>query len=376
MIFRKIVFLCTLALLFFSKTQAQFEVFGSIEGYVYDSLTNEPVIGANVFINNSTIGAATDIEGKYFIERVRPGEFELVFSHVTYDYRTKPIIVESGAFMEVNMALMPNIRELAEVTIEGGSNREWKRSLGFFEKYFLGTSLNANKCEIRNPEVLDFQFDPVTKVTNVIAEDELVIDNEALGYTIYYVLERFEFDNDYKIMLGKSRFEEMEAPDDKTEKKWAKERQRTYEGSIQHFFKALVNDELEKNGFKIYRLDKLPQVPDEPRYVAKPQQLMTFGGLDMKRKVYFPGVLEVIFENESEPLAYRNHVTDTQGDARKVNIQTIESGSSQTSMIQLRGKPLEVDNVGYIYNPTDYIVYGYWAWERMAELMPFDYKPQ
>lgn len=355
-----------------ASSQAQFEVFGSIEGYVYDSLTNEPIIGANVFISNSMIGAATDIEGHYLLERVPVGDFELVFSHIVYDPKSFIVSVKSAEFTEFSVSLNPNIKELQEVTVKASVDREWRRSLGFFEKYFLGTSFNANKCTIRNPEVLDFQYDPITKVTNVIGEEELIIDNEALGFTIYYILERFEFDNDYKIMLGKSRFQPMEAPDEKTAEKWRKNRDRAYYGSMQHFFTSLMKDDLKANGFKIYRLQNLPQNGTQPRYEIKPSQMMSFGGLNMKRKVFFPDYLEIVYEDEPEPSAYRNYVDSAPKGERTVKL---ESKSAQTSLLSLRDKPLEVDKSGYIYNPTDYIVYGYWAWERMAELMPFDYVP-
>ena len=189
-----------------------------MEGYVYDSLTNEPIIGANVFISNSMIGVATDLKGRYFLERVPSGRFELVFSHITYDARSFTIEVEPSELVEFRAMLLPNARELQEVTVKAKVDREWRRFLGFFEKYFLGSNFNANKCSIRNPGILDFQYDPDTKITKVVSEEELIIDNEALGFTVYYIIDQFEFDTDYKIMLGKSRFQPMEAPDDKTAK--------------------------------------------------------------------------------------------------------------------------------------------------------------
>jgi hypothetical protein len=369
-IFLTVLTCCCLGLVL--PVYGQFEVFGSIEGYVYDSLTNEPVIGANVFISNSMIGAATDLEGYYFLERVPVGDFELVFSHITYDARSFVVSVVSAEFTTLSVSILPNIKELQEVTVKAKVDRDWRRSLGFFEKYFLGSSFNANKCTIRNPEVLDFQYDPLTKVTNVIGEEELIIDNEALGFTVYYILEQFEFDDDYKIMLGKSRFQPMEAPDEKTSDKWEKNRERAYYGSMQHFFTSLMKDELKENGFKIYRLQTLPESSTEPRYEIKPSQMMSFGGLNMKRKVFFPDYLEIVYEDEPEPNAYRQYVDRAPKGDKTVQV---ESRSAQTSLLSLRGKPLEVDKSGYVYNPTDYIVYGYWAWERMAELMPFDYVP-
>ena len=42
-------------------------VTGKIAGLVTDSQNKAPVIGANVYIENQQLGAATDQEGQYFI---------------------------------------------------------------------------------------------------------------------------------------------------------------------------------------------------------------------------------------------------------------------------------------------------------------------
>ena len=43
----------------------------NIKGTVKDKETNEPLIGANVFIDGTTKGSATDPNGAYFIGDVR-----------------------------------------------------------------------------------------------------------------------------------------------------------------------------------------------------------------------------------------------------------------------------------------------------------------
>ena len=46
---------------------------GIIEGRVYDEINNEAIIGANVILKGTTIGASTDIEGNYKIEGLTAG---------------------------------------------------------------------------------------------------------------------------------------------------------------------------------------------------------------------------------------------------------------------------------------------------------------
>jgi len=50
---------------------------GKIKGRVFDKETNDPVIGANIIIQGTTIGASTDLDGVYFILNVPPGKHTL-----------------------------------------------------------------------------------------------------------------------------------------------------------------------------------------------------------------------------------------------------------------------------------------------------------
>lgn len=62
-------------------TQAQT---GVICGTVTDAKFKEPLIGATVSIEGTTIGAITDIDGNFRIEKVQPGKYALVASYVSY----------------------------------------------------------------------------------------------------------------------------------------------------------------------------------------------------------------------------------------------------------------------------------------------------
>jgi outer membrane receptor protein involved in Fe transport len=55
-----------------------------IEGYVHDSETTEPVIGATVSIKGTTAGASTDIDGYYRIQGLSEGKYTLVYTYLSY----------------------------------------------------------------------------------------------------------------------------------------------------------------------------------------------------------------------------------------------------------------------------------------------------
>ncbi len=63
---------------------AEQEKYGSIKGILTDNKTGDPVIGVSVIIEGTTLGAITDFDGKYFIEKVPPGIYNLKITSLHY----------------------------------------------------------------------------------------------------------------------------------------------------------------------------------------------------------------------------------------------------------------------------------------------------
>lgn len=61
---------------------------GSISGMLYDSLSREPVPFANVVIEGTTIGVATDFDGKFDIPNLNSGSYNLVVSAIGFKKMT------------------------------------------------------------------------------------------------------------------------------------------------------------------------------------------------------------------------------------------------------------------------------------------------
>ena len=57
---------------------------GKIAGKITDAQTGEPLPGANVFVEGTTLGAATDTEGDYFILNVPPGTYSVASTMMGY----------------------------------------------------------------------------------------------------------------------------------------------------------------------------------------------------------------------------------------------------------------------------------------------------
>lgn len=109
----------TLVLLFFANLFLQAQN-GTITGTVTDSKTGEPIIGANVLIQGTTVGDVTNLEGQFTITNVKPGTYNLVISYITYKTHTVPDLqVESGKISKVDIAMQEDATELQEVVVKG-----------------------------------------------------------------------------------------------------------------------------------------------------------------------------------------------------------------------------------------------------------------
>lgn len=93
---------------------------GTIAGIVTDAKTGQTVIGANVVIQGTTVGAQTDIYGKFSIPNVKPGTYNLTITFVTYKAHTVPdVIVESAKISAIRVEMQEDVSELQEVVITG-----------------------------------------------------------------------------------------------------------------------------------------------------------------------------------------------------------------------------------------------------------------
>jgi outer membrane receptor protein involved in Fe transport len=117
---RKRILVCvavSLALLLFAGGSA-FAGLGKIAGVVKDAKTGEALIGANVTIEGTTMGASTDAQGRYFVINVPVGTFTVRASYLGYKIvRQENIRVVSDLTTEVNFSLETTVIEGQEIVV-------------------------------------------------------------------------------------------------------------------------------------------------------------------------------------------------------------------------------------------------------------------
>ncbi len=80
-----------------------------IVGTVKDAATNENLIGVNIIVQGTSLGAATDINGKYFIVNVPVGTYNLKVSMIGYKTQIiKGVEVSSDRISQQNIKMEPS----------------------------------------------------------------------------------------------------------------------------------------------------------------------------------------------------------------------------------------------------------------------------
>jgi hypothetical protein len=83
---------------------------GKLAGKITDADTEEALIGANIVILNTSLGAACDIDGNYYILNITPGTYDVQVSFVGYSSKIiKDIRIIPGVTYELNTTLSPGI---------------------------------------------------------------------------------------------------------------------------------------------------------------------------------------------------------------------------------------------------------------------------
>lgn len=87
-----------------------FAALGKIAGTVKDAETGEPLPGANVVVVGTTMGASTDLKGRYFILNIPPGVYEVTASMIGYEPKTyTEVIVSLDVTTTLNFELAPTV---------------------------------------------------------------------------------------------------------------------------------------------------------------------------------------------------------------------------------------------------------------------------
>lgn len=358
-----------------------------VRGIVVNGVDGTSLAAASVFVNNSSKGTITGNDGKFVIAGITETNFQLVVSYVGFETVSININAQNiNQFQTVK--LFPRERSLEEISLMPIDKRGWQKWGLLFTGLFIGTTGFAENCSIQNPAVIRFYQNKKTKMLHAYSDGAITIRNDALGYTIDYLLEDFQYDSVSGSMhyLGYASYKDLQSRGKSKTKRWVRNRHLAYRGSILNFMRALYVDSVAEEGFtakdkiKIYAGDSVfnsiyrggsmaqfvkisdriyavsigfrdttmtvadyVELTDTTNFPV--QKLTTFDAIKKQKIFYFNNYLEVKYKLPD----YNSELT----------LQTED--------------PVIVEANGFYFNPTNLSLSGFWADQRMAYTLPFDY---
>lgn len=339
-----------------------------ISGKVTDALTKLPLPAASVFAQNTTIGTATDTSGRFILD-LPNGGYDLVVTYTGYQTEIKRITTGDAADKNIVIEIKQKEKELKDVVIRSSNEvtNGWEKYGDFFLENFIGKTENSKQCRIKNTEALKFYFSKRKNRLKIIAAVPLEIVNESLGYNIKYTLDSFthEYNTQVSLYTGYPLFAEMQPVDEVQKNKWKANREIAYKGSILHFMRSLYQKQLAEEGFEIQFLvnvyDKETAIPVKNMYgglnYTKEDSTQTVEIMPNQKDV------AVLYKNEQPPTLYLDINPDAPAKFELSVITFIPKGT------------IILEQNGYYYDQNDIIINSYWAWEKVGDMLPYDYKP-
>ncbi|MBO9676184.1 MAG: carboxypeptidase-like regulatory domain-containing protein [Sphingobacteriaceae bacterium] len=259
---------CIFIVLFFlSISNLSFAQY-SITGKVLNASNNLPLESATVFVNTTSYGTKTDRYGNFVLRNVKAGYYELIFSMVGFKTYNVQVYVQHADKMTSTVSLEEKVIPLIEVNITK-ARRPGSKYMEMFKREILGTSKFAEQCRIINPEVIKLSFDKEENKLTAYSTDFMIIENKALGYHLKYLVEDFERNEKNELIsyVGYVLFEAMEGSE-KQQQEWSEKRIEAYTGSLQHFLRSLLGNNINKykeTGFLVMtdtRMENRYRLPD------------------------------------------------------------------------------------------------------------------
>jgi len=353
--------------IFFSVSTFSQVTHYNITGKVIDKNSKLPLPGASVFAQNTTFGVATDANGDFKL-KLPNGGYEVVITFTGYETESMRISTANADGNDLVMEVKPKERSLEEVSVVATNEVKdgWQKYGSFFTENFIGKTRLSKQCFIKNPEVLKFFFSKKRNRLKVMANEPLIVTNDALGYQIRFAIDSFtyEYANKVNQFAGYPLFEEMEGTPEK-QTVWQQNRLEAYNGSQLHFMRSLFNKSLSDEGFEVQFL-----VKNNAEQISIPLKNL-YGALNYSKEDSTNTVefkpnqpdMAVIYNNAKPEQAY------------------FESGSKGETEFQVStliiapGESIIIEENGYFYDQKDITTNDYWGFKKVADMLPYDYIP-
>ena len=115
------------SIIFFSSFMFSQNI-SSINGFVRDDRSGEPISYANVFLSNTTLGAATNRDGYFVISSIPNGEYEINATMIGYGLFKQSINIIEDKPIRLDIRLIEEVIQTSEVLVTA-ERQKFERSM-------------------------------------------------------------------------------------------------------------------------------------------------------------------------------------------------------------------------------------------------------
>ncbi|MDR2472719.1 MAG: outer membrane beta-barrel protein [Tannerella sp.] len=145
---------------------------GSIAGVISEKETGEAVIGASVVIETLQKGAVSDDEGKFQINGLQPGNYNLTVSYLSYKtVELKDVKVSSGQTTVLEIEMSEDSKILSEVVVRGSRLTNSETSMIHAQQIALNVTSGVSAQQITRTQDRDAS-EVVRRVPGISVIDE------------------------------------------------------------------------------------------------------------------------------------------------------------------------------------------------------------
>ncbi len=355
-------FLLGVVALLFSLPLFSQDKFFIIAGKVVDVKSGQPLPGASVFCQNTTVGTVSKADGSFSL-RLANGGYDMIVSYTGYETRSIRIGKDHREGDSLTVEMKEEDKSMEQAVVVGSAEVAdgWEKYGQFFLDNFIGTTPNAAQCTLDNKEALKFYFYKKRNKLRIKATADLLITNNALGYKIKYQLDSFvyEYTPNVSTYTGYPLFEKMSGTPEQ-EETWKANRLASYAGSRLHFIRSWYDSTLKDEGFVLELAD------------SNEKSKMTELEDPYDGRIYSvdSGDVEIDIKGRLR-VSYTGRVPDKKYLAERKFPLTTRVQISAIDIVD----GFVIEENGYFYDQSDVTNIGYWSWKKLAELIPYDYLP-
>lgn len=269
------------------------------EAKIINEKTFEPLESAIIF-NNKTLNYTTsDKTGKFSLSIKNYKGIDIVVTKPGYH----SLVINDTLLQSLDSLVKLKKREVIIEDIQVIDEDTRKAYISSFEEVFLGKSSFGKKCEILNTVDLVFSFNSDRNTLRAYSQRPLVVHNRALGYFVMYTLVDFRLSENKTSIDGYLYFVEDSKFASGEYEKILENRSKSYFGSEMHFFRSLVSNTLNEEGYTLSRrnnavvLTKLIQLKDDKTIINSKEWITVSYLSKIPRYLFYTSGKAIIYPN-------------------------------------------------------------------------------